>query len=300
MIFLGTTFFSGKYTLSPLNANIDGISQIQMTDGTYDHLFISANPEMGPANLHDEWDEHTVLNAEFNDNLEAGNSGFSLKNTDTMVIKIREKGTMDWKTIETRKVENVEDFNLYGIYRYARNNTDYELMLLSTIAGIENSYVVREVRSEFDGMYLIGNDGLFGTVYDLDGCDTTRNTSSSIVNLLNNRYASVYSNGISNYDSGSVTGTFLKLDPDSGLADEAGGIGLRREFIDFLCDQKPKVLKLFDGRIWLVRITDTPSDTQNGHPDLRQITFSWVEIGDVNSVKDLYQNGLTDVTSEWW
>lgn len=94
---------------------------------------------------------------------------------------------MDWKTIETKRVKNVEDFNFYGIYRFARNNTDYELMLLSTIAGIENSYVVREVRSEFDGMYLIGNDGLFGTVYDLDGCDTTRNTTASIVNLLNNR-----------------------------------------------------------------------------------------------------------------
>lgn len=300
MIFLGTTFFSGKYTVSPPSTNIAGIRQIRLTDGTYDQLYISADPDKGPANIHDEWDEHTVLNADFNDNLEAGNSGFSLKNTDTMVIKIREKGAMDWNTIETRKVETVEDFNLYGIYRYARNNTDYELMLLSTIAGIENSYVVREVRSEFDGMYLIGKDNLYGTIYDLDGCDTTRNTASSIINLLNSRYAAVYSNGASNYDSGSVTGTFLKLDPDSGMADESGGIGLRREFIDFLCDQKPKVLKLSDGRIWLVRITDAPSDVQNGHPNLRQITFSWTEIGDVNSVRDLYLNGLSDVTSEWW
>lgn len=299
MFFLGTTFFGGKYILNPSAGDLTDITEARLSEGTFDHLYMNENPNMTPENIYDEWTYDTVMNASFNSSIESGNSDFSLRNTDTMVFKIREEGMLDWHTIETRKINTIEDFNISGIYKYARNNTNYELMLLSVINGIENSHVICGIRSEFCGIYLIDRDNMYGTVYDIDDCNTTRNISAVLQNVMNDRYATVYSNSASNYDSGSVTASFIKTDA-SHAVDTGGGRIYRQDFIDFLCNRKPKILKIEDGRKWLIKVTDMPSDTQNGHPDLRQITFSWAEVGDAESPKDLYYNRLSDVTYEWW
>ena len=60
------------------------------------------------------------------------------------------------------------------------------------------------------------------------------------------------------------------------------------------------ILKIHDGRIWMVRASESISDSMDGHKDLRKISFNWVEIGDVNDMKTLYMNGFSDVGSRWW
>ncbi len=70
--------------------------------------------------------------------------------------------------------------------------------------------------------------------------------------------------------------------------------------MDFIADGIPKILKLFDGRIWLVQTTPNPSDTAEESYNNRYITFTWVEIGNINSEEDLYYLGLSEVTEEWW
>ncbi len=50
----------------------------------------------------------------------------------------------------------------------------------------------------------------------------------------------------------------------------------------------------------MIRVTGAPADSQNGHRDLRTITFEWVEVGDVNDMKALYESGLSDVDAQWW
>ena len=59
-------------------------------------------------------------------------------------------------------------------------------------------------------------------------------------------------------------------------------------------------MRSYDGRIWMIRVTGGIQDKQNGHPDIRQITFEWVEIGDVNDMKTLYLNGFSNVDKKWW
>lgn len=116
MFFLGTTFFGGKYILNPSACNLKNINEAELSEGTFDHLYISEKPGMTAANIYDEWTYETVLNANFNNTIESGNSDFSLRNTDTMVFKIREKGTLNWHTIETRRINAIEDFDIYSIY----------------------------------------------------------------------------------------------------------------------------------------------------------------------------------------
>lgn len=299
-MFLGTTFFSGKHTLLSPATNITNFETLTLSNGVYDHLFLSENPELSVENINDEWDYETKLNANFDSNLEGGNISFSTKNTDTLVIKTREVGTLDWKTIYTIPINEDSDFNFTINYPFARNMSNNEYMLLSTINGIENAYVITECSTDFDGFFIVDKDNIYGTMYNIDITDTTQNINHSVLELLNNMYPTVITNSEVNYTSGTTSGCFLKFDMDTQEIDVCDGVSYRKDVMNWLCNKKAKILKLEDGRIYLIKITGKPTDINEGHRDLRKISFEWTEIGDVNSCKDLYMNNLSDVGVEWW
>ena len=125
-------------------------------------------------------------------------------------------------------------------------------------------------------------------------------SSSSTLSLYNNRYPCVTNNSISNYEQGSIAGDFIKFDQENLTVDISVGIDYRNNVKDWLFNRKPKILKFYDGRIWLISVSGDISDTTDGHNDLRKIGFDWVEIGNVNNPEDLYDCGLSDVGKEWW
>ena len=300
MIFLGTTFCSGKYTLYPPAVKLSEITAIQIFDGTYNHLYLSADPTDTVNNFYDSWDYDTKLNASFDENLEAGNSGFSLNTTEYLVVKRREVGTTKWVTIYAKKVETRDDLNVDMRDTYGRAGVEYEYCVSSYADGVENSYVIRNVFSDFDGYYVTDKDEIYGTIYDVDGCNTSRNMASQVLQLLNSKYMTVVSNSSTNCDSGSLTGTFFKLGDDNITIDTEQSNQHRRLFINKLSNNKPLILKIKDGRIWMIKVINMPTNQQMQHPDLRQITFEWVEIGDVNDMRSLYYSGLSDVDARWW
>ena len=300
MIFLSTTFCSGRHALSPLPTKTTPIMAIQIFDGTYNKLFLSSDTSLTVNNFDDAWTYDTKVNADFNGNFEAGNVGFSTKTTDNIVIRRREKGSIDWTVIYVNPIKTANDFHVIFNDNYARAGVEYEYSLSSFCNGIENSFVIENVYSDFGGTYVTDKDSIYGTIYDLDGCDTSRNITAQTLQLLNSKYMTVVSNSPLNCDSGSVTGTFIKMDCTTHELDKNGGLQYRNDFKNRLANKRPLILKVYDGRIWMIRVTGGIQDKQNGHPDIRQITFEWVEIGDVNDMKTLYLNGFSDVDKKWW
>ena len=300
MIFLGNTFCSGRYALLPPTNIIANITAIQIFNGVYSRIFLSTNKDLTIQEIDNPWDEYTQMNADFSKGIDAGNSGFSLKNTNNVVIKRRELGTYDWMTIYVREINKIEDFNIVINDTYARAGTEYEYSISSFLNGMENSYVIQNVYSDFDGFYITDKDCLYGTIYDVDGCDTSRNITAKTLGLLNSKYMTVVSNSELNCDSGSISGTFLKMDDYNSEINRSASLEYRNNFKNRLANKKPLILKVDDGRIWMIRVTSNPNDNMGGHRDIRQISFEWVEIGDVNDMKTLYMNGFSDVDSRWW
>ena len=249
MIFLGTTFCSGKHTLAPLPTKVTPIMAIQIFDGTYNKLFLSADTTLTVKNFDDEWTYDTKINANFNGTFDAGNVGFSVKTTDNIVIRRREIGTLDWTTIYVKPIKKIEDFHVILTDNYARAGVEYEYSLSSFCNGIENSFVIKNVYSDFDGYYVTDKDSLYGTIYDIDGCDTSRNITTQTLEVLNSKYMTVVSNSNLNCDSGSITGTFIKINCNTFDIDKNGGLQYRNEFKDKLANKKPLILKIHDGRI---------------------------------------------------
>ena len=299
-MFLGTTFFCGKHTLLPPATNVTNFKTLSISDGKYDRLYLTADPSETLETIDEGWVFDTKLDATFEKDLEAGSIGFSVRNTDTIVIKTREKGTFDWKTIYTIPIKDNDDFNFIKSYAYSRNFSTNEYMLISMINGIENSYVITEEKTEFEGYFIVDKENIYGTIFNIELTDTIQNISVTTLPLLNDKYPSVYTNADTNYASGTTSGCWLKFDFEKHEADIEAGLKYRQEVMQWICNGKPKILKLEDGRIYLIKVVGTPSDTNEGHKDLRRISFDWVEIGDVNDVKTLYLNNLTDVTEAYW
>lgn len=299
MIFLGSTFCGDGNCLFPPAKTKDILISIQIFDGTYNQLYLSTDTTMDVTNFDDGWTYDTKLNATFDENLDAGNCGFSLRNTDHVVIRRRELGSFDWTVIYVKKVETIEDFSIHITDKYARSGIKYEYSISSFVNGIENSYIINDVFSEFDGYYITDKDCLYGTIYNVDGCDTTRNISNQVVEMLNSKYMKVISNSNLNCDQGSITGAFISID-DTKDIDREEGLRYRNSVKDRLANKKPLILKIDDGRIWMIKVCGTVNDVMDGHRDLRQLTFEWIEIGDVNDMRTLYMNGFSDVDSRWW
>lgn len=301
MIFLNTTFCSGGNSLFPSTTSQGTLLAIQVWDGTYNQIYLSTDTSMTVNNLNDEWTFETKMNATFNDGtLDAGNSGFSLRNTDHVVVRRRELGTMDWTVIYVQEVHTVEDLNVNIIDKYARSGVEYEYSVSSFVNGIENSYIINNVYSEFEGYYITDKDCLYGTIYNVDGCDTTRNVTNQVMEMLNSKYMNVVSNSALNCDSGSITAAFFKMDEDTKEINREEGLKYRNSVKDRLANKKPLILKIDDGRIWMIKVSGSVNDVMDSHRDLRNITFEWVEVGDVNDMRTLYMNGLSDVDSRWW
>ena len=111
---------------------------IYINNGTFDQLFVSKNPDLKAENRFDDWDYDTILNADFDDGtLEAGNSGFSLRNTDYVVIKCRQVGDLEWRTIYTKKINVEEDFKI-NIKDYIEVNSAISLALQGLEYGLAN------------------------------------------------------------------------------------------------------------------------------------------------------------------
>lgn len=299
MVFLGAAFCGDGNSLLPPATNLAEITSIQIFDGTYNQLFVTTDLSSTVNSFDNEWTYSTKMNASFDKNLDAGNSGFSVRNTDHVVIRRRELGQANWIVVFVKEIHTIKDFDIYFIDKYARSGVEYEYSISSFVNGVENSYVIQNVYSEFDGCYITDKDCLYGTVYDVDGCDTSRQITSQVLELLNSKYMSVVSHSSANCETGSISGSFLKIDEEQ-KADLSGGMHYRGQLKDRLVNRKPLILKIDDGRIWMVRTSGTVNDVQAGHPDLRTISFDWVEVGDVNDMGHLYKNGFSDVDSRWW
>lgn len=298
-MFLGIDMFSGKYAMQPQYSDIGTLTGLGLTDGTYDHLFLSSDTTKTAGNLFDDWEFSTKINADYSTSMDGGNTGFSLKNTDTVIIKRREKGTMDWVTIFTIPINKIEDFNFIKEYYYGRSGVSYDFMIISSIGGIQNSYVLAECASSFEGLCLADQTTFYQTVYNLDAIEITRNLNDTVLHLLNDTYPVVISNDSTSYDSGTVSACFLKMnDYDAVLGCPA--VKYREEILNWLSNKKAKILKLENGRIKLIRITGMPSETDGGHPDLQKVNFDFVEIGNVDSEADLYRTHLSDIAPDRW
>lgn len=294
-------FYGDKKSIQYTKTFIADIDYLEISNGTYDDFYVSKNQNYDDSDGY-KWDYDTILYAGFDNTTNASNVDFNVNTVSHILIKRQKDGAFAWDTIAVYKIQNARDFEIQGEDFTQRSGVKYKYAAVPVQYGVEGNYSTSEVDSFFDKVYIVEKDKVIGSDLTDGFCDTSRQFGSSVMPTLNNKYPSVIRKGITNYDMGSLSLSFLEMKDcqyDS-IENSYNRIMYQKDKMDFLSNGKPKLLKMFDGRMWLIEVINTPSDSANGYYGNRSINFEWVEIGDCESEEDLYYANLSDVTEEWW
>lgn len=299
-MFLGCSFL-GLDAIPYPKVHNEEMTKLVLSNSAVDALYIEKY-----TGIEDDYYEipgfnwNTIFSADFNSNLTAGNTDWILNNVKELYIKMREKGTFDWITIQHYFINKLEDFSFSGMSFLNASGKTYEIAFVPIINGSEGTYTIYEVESKFDSLMLCDKDSVYSTLVDIGSCDTTRNISSVIVEGLYEKYPYYFKTSETEYDTGDAEACWIEYNKDKCEFDIDNNIEFVEKVKSFIANGKPKLLKHYDGRNWLIAVTDKPTDSEDGHYNHRILKFSWTEIGDSMSEKDLYENGISSVSSEFF
>lgn len=306
MMFFGDLFSCNEMSIPCTPTDINNITRVEISDGWYDDLRITKNvTEKLSATVNQDWDWDTILHAKFNDSLGAGNVLWNLDLVSHLLIKRKKVDDFKWITLDVQKIVSVEDFNIRGTDITATPNNEYEYAAVPIFNGVEGFYSKTKVDVDIDSVVIADRDEIWCTIFSDNYFDSTTPSTSSVVTTMYDKYPTVVRNSDANYEEVSVTASFFPLDETGGcdfdVSDKAR-IKYLNKAKEFLKNGEIKILKSMDGRVWLVDINTPPTDSANGHHANRQLTFSCVEIGDVNNEEYLWEYGFIseDVTEDYW
>ena len=310
MIFLGFNFLQDRFSWQPVPTNLTNVTDIKIENGIYDYFNITKDTDFPYITTYPtQWDSNTQVDADFNGNINAGNIDYVASQINQIKVKRRKKGEFDWYTLFNVEVNDLSDINFVKYDYLAQNDTEYEYAIVPIIGNVEGEYAMNSILSEFYGIFITDNEVSYKLKENASYSSTERVRLSSTYEPYGSKYPIVISNGNLSYDRGTVNGDVLIYDnnntmskTENGVVVYTGNIGLDRKATverlenikNFLTTPSAKILKDFNGNIWLVTLSDNLAMNYYSEVGMgfAQIGFNWSEIGEANNAQDLYDNNL--------
>ena len=302
LAFMNFNFLSDGYSLTPVPTNVGTVDSIQLQNGIMDRFEMTTNVLELPTTFW-QWDYNTILDARFNGTIDAGNSGDIeniIANITSVKIKRRVQGEFDWLTIAEIPINSPEDFVFTFNDTLNANYTDYEYAWVPVMEGVEGEYQTETVASQFQGIFICDLDTVYKFYMGVSYGDTTRAQKVGTFEPFGQQYPVIVSNGAINYETGSVSGRIMPPDyTTTGTINRQKIVAEKKILLDFLTNKKAKILKDWNGQMWLLIVTGTPSVSYDSNYGMGMMTasFDWTEIGDPTNQQDLYNSGIIDVLS---
>ena len=212
-----------------------------------------------------------------------------------------------WLTLYSQPISQASDMdftfidflNQYGkTYKYA-----LVPLLTQTQSGVEveveGGYTVSdEVQSVFDGVFIADSTGSQKCKANVGYGNVDMNQVVGSITPIGAKYPIIITNSQNQYHNGSISGTIV---PDdyyfNGNLSRIDMVKKRNELEQFLTNKRVKVIKDWNGNIWLVMIVGNVSCTFNNNYGMGIVDFStnWTEVGDPTNQQDLQATGLINV-----
>lgn len=292
-MFLGN-FCADETSLTPTCPNIQSINAVEVTRGIYNDLFSSTNTDLYESrNL--GWDFDTQFYAKFQNSLYAGNVDYTSDIVSSIRIKRREQGEHKWIVLNDIPININDDFAFEYIDRYAQGNTEYDYSLVPVMSGIEGNVNKNSIRSEFKNYFILDKDISYPIIANTN-LATQLNKNVGVITTLGKKYPFVISNGQSQYITGSFK--FALLPPincnSSYDIELEGNYKYTKQFDDWIMNGKPKILKDWTGKIYMINVTNSvPIDYAIYQLPSYEVQFA--EIGNVLDQDDMYNNNFINV-----
>lgn len=294
--FLNYNFFADGDALNTAPSSVDNITNVKLTNSIFDHFNVTKNTStVVSTSIPTEWDYDTIMNASFNNNIDAGNVNYLINQISSIKIKRRKQGDFDWLTLTTIPINKVEDLSFIFNDLLNQDNVTYEYALVPIVGEIEGQYLINSIMSQFNGVFIGNAETIYKFLYEVKYSSNQRNQQVGVFQVLGQQYPIVVANGALSYGSGNVTATILNDDFEkTGIIDRAEIVKQKDALKNFLTDKKPKILKDWNGNIWLCIVNSNidVSYKEGTGMGIPVISFDWTEIGESNNQQSLYNNGI--------
>lgn len=212
-----------------------------------------------------------------------------------------------WLTLHSQPITRARDMNFIFIDFTNQYGKTYKYalvpLLTQTQSGVEveveGGYTVSdEVQSIFDGVFIADSTSSQKCKANVGYGNVDMNQTVGTITPIGAKYPVVITNSKNQYHNGSISGTIV---PDdyyfNGNLSRIDMVNKRNELEQFLTNKRAKIIKDWNGNIWLVMIMDNVSCTFNNNYGMGIVNFStnWVEVGDPTNQQDLQATGLIDV-----
>lgn len=283
---------------------LSSLDNVRIENAIFDAIRID-NEITNDFDISETWTPTTKIMALFKGDLYAGNVSMGVNNTSKILVKRKEVGDFEWFNMFEIPVTGADSFNFNIIDRYPSADVDYQYAVVPIIDGLEGkyNYGIDEstgndyIACKFDGIIILDRDTEYMSRLDVS-FDTQKNQTKSTVLPLNSKFPYIIKNSQNNYYSGNASATFIKIEDCEHAKRKSRRC--REELLDFMTNENVKIIKYFDGRTFMVEITEVPTDAASEHPDKHTISFSFTEVGDSLSNEDMYVNGFLDISKAWW
>lgn len=297
--FIGYNFYSDGDALAVAPSAVPSITSTTLTNAIFDHLNITKNTSTPVStSVPTDWDYDTILDANFDGNLNAGNIDFLVDQITSIKIKRRVTGTFDWLTLAEIPINTVDDLTFVFNDRLNAYGVEYDYAFVPVLNDIEGEYLINTILSQFNGVFIGDAESIYKFMYDVSYGSNSRNQQVGTFEPLGRQFPVFVANGLLSYESGSVTATILNDDfEDTGEINRTAIVQKKDVLKDYLTNRKAKILKDWSGNIWLCIVVNNPQiayRTGSGM-GIPQVTFDWVEIGKADNQQDLYANGIIDI-----
>ena len=292
----GYNFCSDGNALDPAPIVNNGFTDVTLRNGVFDHWNVNRDVTSPYSSaIPTDWDYLTIMNANFNGNIESGNSEFSLGNIDGIKIKRRKVTDFDWVTLTYFDASELESLNFVFNDNIAASGYTYEYAFVPVVGGTEGNYITNTIGAKFDGVFICDLDTIYKFYAGVKYGTNERVQKIGVFEPYGRKYPVVVSNSLINYETGSVTGTVLADDYLKTKAmNRIAMVKEQRALKDFLTNKKAKILKDWNSHSWLIVPIDnisTSYDSKYGM-GIADVSFDWVELGDSDKQSDLYNSGI--------
>lgn len=263
----------------------EGIDEVWIGEGMYDELYATVDTSITKDNvLPGGWTTTTIIDAKFNNNIEAG----SINVHGHVVTKIQcyrreyQSTNTEWSLVAQWDYD--KNYNTYSIIdRFVENGKTYEYAIVPVADTVMGDMVRSEtIKVNYQGTFISDIDHNYAMNVNFKFGDMKYNKNTSVQGTLSGQYP-IATQGRQNYRTG--TATFLPLTPAlefgaTNEIDEHAELLNRQEVINFLNNGKVKVIRRDDGDMLVVATNDVTLAPLSDNMDLlSNVTFSFTEIG---------------------
>ena len=296
-IVCGYNFFRDENALNPSPLRNAIFTSTQLKNGIFSHWYVTRDVN-SPYSSEEPtlWEYLTVMDANFDGTLQAGNVGYVLDNIDGIKIKRRKAEEYDWITLDYVSAEDLGTTLSFVLNdNLNQNDTEYEYAFVPVFQGIEGNYITNTIKSKFNGVFICDAESIYKFYTNVSYGTNERVQQIGVFEPFGRKYPVVVSNALLNYETGSFKGDILNNDfLETRKINAKEIVEKRKQIIDFLTNKKAKILKDWNGNFWLIFITDNiqTSYANNSGMSMINVDAEWTEVGDANSGSDLYLNGI--------